>query len=70
MPVDDWIETGSQAAAVRSMVEECGGHWAGCAVVVDQSTPALGTGLGVRGIVTAAELPAWNGRSQHVSAGG
>ncbi|EST35045.1 hypothetical protein M878_07395 [Streptomyces roseochromogenus subsp. oscitans DS 12.976] len=70
LPVDDWIETGSQAAAVRSMVEECGGHWAGCAVVVDQSTPALGTGLGVRGIVTAAELPAWNGRSQHVSAGG
>jgi hypothetical protein len=25
--VDDWIETGGQASAVRSMVEECGGHW-------------------------------------------
>ncbi|WP_369387796.1 phosphoribosyltransferase family protein [Streptomyces sp. CG1] len=59
--VDDWIETGSQAAAVRSMVEECGGHWAGCAVVVDQTTPALGPTLGVRSIVTAAELPAWDG---------
>lgn len=59
--VDDWIETGSQATAVRSMVEECGGHWVGCAVIVDQATPALGTGLGVRSLVTAAELPAWKG---------
>ncbi|GHE15745.1 phosphoribosyltransferase family protein [Streptomyces alanosinicus] len=62
--VDDWIETGSQAAAVRSMVEECGGHWAGCAVIVDQTTPARCAGLGVRSIVTAAELPAWNGQSR------
>ncbi|MEV5877475.1 phosphoribosyltransferase family protein [Streptomyces sp. NPDC052101] len=61
--VDDWIGTGSQAATVRSMVEECGGHWAGCAVIVDQTTPALRAGLGVRSIVTAAELPAWSGRS-------
>jgi adenine phosphoribosyltransferase len=34
--VDDWIETGNQAAAVREMVSECGSDWAGCSVIVDQ----------------------------------
>ncbi|WP_221179386.1 phosphoribosyltransferase family protein [Streptomyces botrytidirepellens] len=61
--VDDWIETGSQASAVRSMVEECGGQWAGCSVIVDQTAPARRADLGVRSIVTAAELPAWDGQS-------
>ncbi|RFC74570.1 phosphoribosyltransferase [Streptomyces sp. AcE210] len=61
--VDDWIETGSQASAVRSMVEECGVQWAGCSVVVDQMTPARRAELGVRSIVTAAELPAWDAQS-------
>ncbi|WP_405561260.1 phosphoribosyltransferase family protein [Streptomyces canus] len=59
--VDDWIETGSQASAVRSMVEQCGGLWAGCTVIVDQTTPARRADLGVRSIVTAAELPAREG---------
>lgn len=48
---------------MRSMVEECGGHWAGCTVIVDQTTPAHRADLGVRSIVTAAELPAWDGQS-------
>ncbi|MYQ40761.1 adenine phosphoribosyltransferase [Streptomyces sp. LamerLS-316] len=61
--VDDWIETGSQASAVRSMVEECGGQWAGCSVVVDQTAPARRADLGVRSIVAAAELPAWDEKS-------
>ncbi|WP_418955255.1 phosphoribosyltransferase family protein [Streptomyces tritici] len=60
--VDDWIETGSQASAVRSMVEECGGQWVGCSVVVDQTTPARRADLAVRSIVTAAELTAWGGQ--------
>ncbi|MCQ4211345.1 phosphoribosyltransferase [Streptomyces longispororuber] len=60
---DDWIETGSQASAARSMVEECGGQWAGCSVVVDQTAPARRADLGVHSIVTAAELPAWDGQS-------
>jgi adenine phosphoribosyltransferase len=34
--VDDWAETGNQALAARSMIEECGGLWAGLSVVVDQ----------------------------------
>ncbi|MCX4445000.1 hypothetical protein [Streptomyces sp. NBC_01789] len=61
--VNAWIETGSQASAVRSMVEECGGQWAGCSVVVDQAAPARRADLGVRSIVTAAGLPAWDGTS-------
>ncbi|MFD0516436.1 hypothetical protein ACFQ0Q_50565 [Streptomyces aureus] len=61
--VDDWVETGSQASAVRSMVEERGGQWAGCSVVVDQMAPARRADLGVRSIVSAAELPAWDGQS-------
>ncbi|WP_449349651.1 phosphoribosyltransferase family protein [Streptomyces shaanxiensis] len=61
--VDDWIETGSQASAVRSMVEECGGRWIGCSVVVDQTNPARRAGLGVHSIVTTTELPAWDGQS-------
>ncbi|MFL5998961.1 MAG: phosphoribosyltransferase [Streptomyces sp.] len=59
--VDDWIETGSQVSAVRSMVEQCGGDWAGCTVIVDQTTPARRADLCVRSIVAAAELPAWEG---------
>jgi adenine phosphoribosyltransferase len=49
--VDDWIETGSQATAVRAMVEECGATWLGCSVIVDQ----LGAPW-ARGIVTTDEL--------------
>lgn len=56
--VDDWIETGSQAAAVRSMVEECGSTWMGCSVIVDQLTDAPKNALGtVRGLLTARDLP-------------
>ncbi|MEU6586976.1 phosphoribosyltransferase family protein [Nocardia sp. NPDC046763] len=36
--VDDWIETGNQAAAVKEMVEQAGAGWAGCSVVIDQLT--------------------------------
>ena len=54
--VDDWIETGSQAAAAKAMVEECGGRWSGCSVIVDQSDEDCRRALGVRGLVTAAEL--------------
>ncbi|MFF3626568.1 phosphoribosyltransferase family protein [Streptomyces sp. NPDC002164] len=57
--VDDWIETGSQARAVKEMVIECGGDWAGCAVVVDQlDAEVLREKVGpVRGLLFARELP-------------
>jgi adenine phosphoribosyltransferase len=34
--VDDWIETGSQAAGARALVEECGATFLGVAAIVDQ----------------------------------
>jgi adenine phosphoribosyltransferase len=53
--VDDWIETGSQARAARSLVEECGAAWAGVAVVVRQLGDADGLGR-VHSLVDAKEL--------------
>lgn len=34
--VDDWAETGSQALAARELIKECGGAYAGLAMLVDQ----------------------------------
>nr|WP_232327997.1 phosphoribosyltransferase family protein [Kibdelosporangium sp. MJ126-NF4]CEL15852.1 Adenine phosphoribosyltransferase [Kibdelosporangium sp. MJ126-NF4]CTQ93777.1 Adenine phosphoribosyltransferase (EC 2.4.2.7) [Kibdelosporangium sp. MJ126-NF4] len=36
--VDDWIETGSQAAAAQSMVAECGASLVGIATIIDGLT--------------------------------
>jgi adenine phosphoribosyltransferase len=36
--VDDWVETGSQARAVRSLVERHGAVWAGVSTIVDQAS--------------------------------
>jgi adenine phosphoribosyltransferase len=44
--VDDWIETGSQANAAKSLVEECGAELLGVAVVVRQLEPAQAESLG------------------------
>ncbi|HWL89938.1 MAG TPA: hypothetical protein VNP90_01120 [Actinomycetota bacterium] len=37
--VDDWIETGSQALAARSLIEGTGAEFAGLAVIVRDGTP-------------------------------
>lgn len=58
--VDDWVETGSQALAVKTMIEEAGARWGGCAVIVDQSNDPLRAVLGVHGLLMAADLPAWD----------
>jgi len=56
--VDDWIETGSQALALRELVTEAGAELAGCAVLVDQLDPAMRSRLGrVHGVVAAGDLP-------------
>jgi adenine phosphoribosyltransferase len=34
--IDDWAETGSQALAAKELIEECGGAYAGLALLVDQ----------------------------------
>jgi adenine phosphoribosyltransferase len=58
--VDDWIETGSQAATVKDMVEECGASWVGCSVIINQlaedSKHDLGT---ISALLAARELPAY-----------
>jgi adenine phosphoribosyltransferase len=37
--VDDWIETGSQAAGARTLIEECDATFVGVAAIVDQLPP-------------------------------
>ena len=54
--VDDWIETGAQAQAARSLIEDAGGSWVGASVIVDQLPAARRRELDVRGLVRAAEL--------------
>jgi adenine phosphoribosyltransferase len=56
--VDDWIETGSQALAVRDLVAAAGAGLAGCSVVVDQTRPEVRAALGrTHALVRAEELP-------------
>lgn len=55
--VDDWIETGGQASAARSLVAEAGATWLGTAVIVDglrSNEPRRR--LGVRSLVHVREL--------------
>ena len=52
--VDDWIETGSQAAAAKRLVEACGAQLVGIATVVTQISPEAARGLGrLHALVTA-----------------
>ncbi|HYZ19308.1 MAG TPA: hypothetical protein VE615_07170 [Gaiellaceae bacterium] len=56
--VDDWAEVGSQATAARSLVEECGGSYAGLSLLVDQLPDDVRERLEpVRAVVLAEELP-------------
>jgi adenine phosphoribosyltransferase len=55
--VDDWIETGSQATAVREAIESMGAVLVGVSVLVDDTTAAVREALGVRALVSSDELP-------------
>ena len=44
--VDDWIETGSQALAAKSLIEECGAILVAVATVVTEASPATLESLG------------------------
>jgi adenine phosphoribosyltransferase len=44
--VDDWIETGSQAAAAKQLVEECGAQLVGIATVVTELSPEAARAVG------------------------
>jgi adenine phosphoribosyltransferase len=55
--VDDWAERGSQAAAVRALVDAAGARFAGLSVIVDQLTPDARAALAkVTSVVSAEEL--------------
>ncbi len=56
--VDDWAETGSQALAARSLIEECGGTWVGVSLLVDQLQDDVRARLEpVRAVVRSEGLP-------------
>jgi adenine phosphoribosyltransferase len=68
--VDDWAETGSQALAARWLVEECGGTWAGIALLVDQLQDETRERLApVAAVVRAEQLPVASAHGD-VGAGG
>lgn len=55
--VDDWAETGSQAAAAKQLIEECGGEYAGLTMLVDQLSAELREQLApVFAVADAAEF--------------
>lgn len=55
--VDDWAERGSQAAAVRQLVELAGARFAGLSLIVDQLNADTRRGLvHVTALVAAADL--------------
>lgn len=56
--VDDWAETGSQAIASRSLIEDCGASYAGISLLVDQLPDDVRAALKpVHAVAQADELP-------------
>jgi adenine phosphoribosyltransferase len=56
--VDDWAETGSQATAAKSLIEDCGTSYAGLSLLVDELSDSARTALSpVSAVVRADELP-------------
>jgi adenine phosphoribosyltransferase len=55
--VDDWVETGSQAAAVQALVTLCGAEVVGVAALVDDTAGPTRRRLNLHGLVRSAELP-------------
>ena len=57
--VDDWAETGSQAAAAKALIEDCGASYAGLSLLVDELGDARRDELApVHAVVRGDELPA------------
>ncbi|MHB8467509.1 MAG: phosphoribosyltransferase family protein [Acidimicrobiales bacterium] len=55
--VDDWIETGSQARAVREAVRLCGAEFAGTSVIVDDTTADVRAELNLVAVLASSDLP-------------
>jgi adenine phosphoribosyltransferase len=56
--VDDWAETGSQAAAAKELIEDCGASYGGLSLLVDELPDDVRAGLApVHAVVSGDELP-------------
>lgn len=55
--VDDWIETGSQAAAIADAIAQMGATLVGTSVIVDQAPEPIRSALNVVGLLLHGELP-------------
>jgi adenine phosphoribosyltransferase len=56
--VDDWAEVGSQAAAARALIEDCGATYAGLSLLVDELGEDARKSLApVHSVVSGDELP-------------
>lgn len=51
--VDDWAATGAQAGALKSLA---GDRYVGTAVIVDECPTAVSSALGIRSLLTGADL--------------
>jgi adenine phosphoribosyltransferase len=56
--IDDWVERGSQARAVRALVERAGAEFVALIVIVDESDRTLP----VLSLVSGDDLPPWSGQ--------
>lgn len=55
--VDDWVDTGATARAVRELVDDCGARWIGAACIVDGLTdPRFRHELPVRALLDVRAL--------------
>lgn len=55
--VDDWVETGSQATAVQTLITRCGAHLVGVAALVDDCPDHVRQQLGLRALLRSSDLP-------------
>jgi adenine phosphoribosyltransferase len=56
--VDDWIETGSQATAIQTLITRCGAQAVGVAALVDDTTQPTRRRLNLHALLRSADLPA------------
>jgi adenine phosphoribosyltransferase len=56
--VDDWVESGAQALAIKAMTDELGAEWLGLACIVDDlaERPSVREALGARSLLSADSL--------------
>jgi adenine phosphoribosyltransferase len=58
--VDDWVQTGSQLRATRTLIERAGAVYVGCVCLVADCSEETSEELLVRGIVSSKDLPHGN----------